>query len=367
MTLGVGRELSQRALVRLAAKAGAVKVAVLAGGLAVVFLFSLALIAVIFAAGSPGAQAGLSCKVVGHGQESPPANLIPLYEAAAARYRLGVRGPAILAAINFVETSFGTNMATSSAGANGWMAFLPSTWAEWGVDGDGDGDKDPYSAPDAIFSAANYLRDSGAPGNWHDAIFAYNHAEWYVEKVEREAAKFGGAVVCRRREAPALRGAAELRQFQTLYQPRSFRPVPASLWVGGGAAESVDARIWADVVWVLQTFHLRVTAARETGHNTHGDGTAVDLVPAAGVGWEQSAQAAAEALGWRASCGSSGTAPVCPLGPAIQFVGYNGYPGHGDPLHAGDNAHLHISWQGSSFGSAALSSPPDWVRVFPLR
>jgi hypothetical protein len=57
---------------------------------------------------------------------------------------------------------------------------------------------------------------------------------------------------------------------------------------------------------------------------------------------------------------------VCPLVPAIQFVGYNGYPMHGDPAHAGSNAHLHISWQSASFGCAGLCSPPRWVRVFPL-
>jgi hypothetical protein len=119
-------------------------------------------------------------------------------------------------------------------------------------------------------------------------------------------------------------------------------------------------------VWVLETYHLQVTAARETGHNTHGDGTAVDSVPATGRGWVETAQAAAEALGWRPNCGASGSAPACPLVPAIQFIGYNGYPDHGDPAHAGSNAHLHISWQGSSFGCSALCPPPRWVRVFAL-
>lgn len=122
-----------------------------------------------------------------------PKRLVPLYDEAAAKYKLGQKGPAVLAAINFVETSFGANMATSSAGANGWMAFLPSTWEVWGVDGDRDGDKDPFDAADAIFSAANYLHDSGAPARWWDAIFAYNHAGWYVEKVLRYARQFGEA------------------------------------------------------------------------------------------------------------------------------------------------------------------------------
>jgi hypothetical protein len=119
-----------------------------------------------------------------------PRKLAPIYQEAAVRYRLGERGPSVLAAINFVETDFGTNVATSSAGAEGWMAFLPSTFAEWGVDGNGDGAKDIFNAADAIFSAANYLHDSGAPDDWQAAVFAYNHADWYVEKVLRYARRF---------------------------------------------------------------------------------------------------------------------------------------------------------------------------------
>jgi hypothetical protein len=156
----------------------------LVGGLVAVVLS----IALAFS-GSPGcgteAVGGLSSQV--------PKKLVPIYEEAAAKYELGDRGPSVLAAINFVETSFGTNIATSSAGAEGWMAFLPSTFAEWGVDGNGDGVKDIFSAEDAIFSAANYLHDSGAPGDWREAIFAYNHADWYVDKVLRYAKQFAGS------------------------------------------------------------------------------------------------------------------------------------------------------------------------------
>jgi membrane-bound lytic murein transglycosylase B len=61
-----------------------------------------------------------------------PAQLVPLYEAAAAKYGLGPEGPAALAAINEVETSFGQNLSTSSAGAVGWMQFEPGTWAQYG-------------------------------------------------------------------------------------------------------------------------------------------------------------------------------------------------------------------------------------------
>jgi Transglycosylase SLT domain len=143
--------------------------------------------------GAPGC-AGSGAAVGGLGHQVPR-RLVPLYVGAAERYELGPRGPSVLAAINFVETDFGTNVATSSAGAEGWMAFLPSTFAEWGVDGNGDGVKDIFNAADAIYSAANYLHDSGAPGDWQQAVFAYNHADWYVEKVLRYARHFASGVV----------------------------------------------------------------------------------------------------------------------------------------------------------------------------
>jgi hypothetical protein len=367
---GHGRLVAREAAWLVARRVGALKLA----GVAVAvfaFLFVMFLMVALLGAATSSSQAkgGVRCVIVGEGEESPPRWLLPIYQAASDQYGLGVRGPSVLAGINFVETSFGTNVGTSSAGANGWMAFLPSTWDIYGVDADANGDRDPYDPLDAIFAAARYLKASGAPKDWYGAIFAYNHADWYVQKVEENAAKFAGPVVCTAVEEPvtvAVGGDALLQRAETLYRPRAFKAIPAALWVGGGSPEAVDARIWPDVIWVLRTFHLRVTAARESGHNTHGDGTATDLVPESGKGWDETARAAAETLGWREDCGASGTAPVCHLVPAIQFVGYNGYPGHGDPAHAGENAHLHISWQGASYGSGALSDPPAWVRVFPL-
>lgn len=126
------------------------------------------------------------------GSTGPPRNLIPIYIEAARRYNLGERGPQILAAINRIETDFGRlNEVTSSAGAIGWMQFMPATWDSYGVDGDGDGKADPYNARDAIHSAANYLSASGAPQEWYDAIWSYNHADWYVQDVIERATCYG--------------------------------------------------------------------------------------------------------------------------------------------------------------------------------
>jgi len=123
-----------------------------------------------------------------------PQSLMPYYDGAAGKYQLGPDGWAYLAAINNVETDFGQNMSTSSAGAVGWMQFEPGTWAQYGVTPSGA--KAPYGPAgwndpgDAIYSAANYLQASGAPGDWSTAIYVYNHAGWYVSKVEGIAAQY---------------------------------------------------------------------------------------------------------------------------------------------------------------------------------
>jgi hypothetical protein len=112
-----------------------------------------------------------------------PPVLIPMYQRAAAAYSLGPQGPAVLAGINEIETAFGTNLNVSSAGAVGWMQFMPATWEGYGVDANGDGVADPFNPEDAIFAAASYLSANGMPADTYGAIFAYNHADWYVSEV----------------------------------------------------------------------------------------------------------------------------------------------------------------------------------------
>jgi hypothetical protein len=116
---------------------------------------------------------------------------VPIYQRASAAYGLGPQGPSVLAAINGIETAFGTNLNVSSAGAVGWMQFMPETWSGYGVDANGDGVADPYDPEDAIFAAASYLLASGAPGDWYNAVFAYNHADWYVAEVLANAQCYG--------------------------------------------------------------------------------------------------------------------------------------------------------------------------------
>lgn len=342
-------------------------------GLLVVIAFVMG---IAIAAGGAGACGNGADEAAGTLKGEVPRKFVPIYQAAAAKYHLGPKGSAILASIHFNETSFGTNTEnTTGSGAEGQMMFMPETWAGYGVDANGDGKKDPFDAEDAIFAAARYLRASGAPGSWHDAIFAYNHAEWYVQRVIEDARRFQGERVeavagselgetC----APAIGGNAMLHHAQRLFQPREFKPLPQRLMAPERAPQEVDARIWPDAVWFLETYDLRVTAAREGGHQTHGDGTAMDLVPASGRGWDGTAKRAAEDLGWTEDCAASGVKPVCKLVPAIHFIGYNGYPLHGDPQHS-LLPHLHASWESSGYGSCpqVLCGPLEWVMAFPVR
>ena len=96
----------------------------------------------------------------------------------------------VLAAINKIESNFGQNMGPSYAGALGWMQFIPSSWLRWGMDADGDGIADPWNPDDAVFAAARYLAAAGAHESLSRAIFAYNHAQWYVDDVLRLARVF---------------------------------------------------------------------------------------------------------------------------------------------------------------------------------
>jgi hypothetical protein len=116
--------------------------------------------------------------------DQPPAFLIPIYKAAARRYHVPWT---ILAAINSIETDYGNNLSISSAGAIGWMQFMPDTWRMYGVDVSGGGRPNPYDPHDAIYAAAHYLAANGARTDLRQAIFAYNHAQWYVDEVLQRA------------------------------------------------------------------------------------------------------------------------------------------------------------------------------------
>jgi membrane-bound lytic murein transglycosylase B len=108
------------------------------------------------------------------GRAAPAGTLLGYYRGAQRHFR--VAWP-VLAAVNFVESAFGRMRNTSTAGAQGPMQFIPSTWASYGMGGD---IRDPH---DAVFGAANYLHANGAPRDYRGALYRYNPSRLYVDAV----------------------------------------------------------------------------------------------------------------------------------------------------------------------------------------
>jgi hypothetical protein len=134
-------------------------------------------------------------------QEIPP-NYLALYRSAADTCP-GLPW-SVLAAIGKVETNHGRLQApgvtsgANFAGAAGPMQIgvggkAGNTWAAYAVDADGGGAV--YYPVDAIFTAANYLCRNGANrgADVAGAVFAYNHADWYVTKVLAIASTYEAA------------------------------------------------------------------------------------------------------------------------------------------------------------------------------
>jgi len=116
----------------------------------------------------------------GPAQQLDYQELVGIWQSAGAAYGIPWQ---VLGAINKVESNFGRNMGPSSAGAVGWMQFMPDTWSRWGVDANADGIADPWNAQDAVYAAARYLAASGGQSDISRAVFSYNHAQWYVDEV----------------------------------------------------------------------------------------------------------------------------------------------------------------------------------------
>lgn len=209
-----------RALEPIAAVIGW-KVILIAAAVLAALLLCVFVILVFAALGGgfqPQGDAELVCGASGEAKETIPAEYLKLYQDAAQTYGEGSLDWAILAAIGVVETNHGhSTLPGVHSGANPWGAAGPmqfgiggaagNTWGAYGVDGNGDGARNVYDPEDAIPAAGNYLRANYrvAQGSEHArlrrAIWAYNHAPWYVDKVLAQAERYRGE--CREREGDA--------------------------------------------------------------------------------------------------------------------------------------------------------------------
>jgi hypothetical protein len=293
----------------------------IAGGAGLAALIGVAVLLLAWMAVVAGAGTSSSTCSVALRPGQVPSHLVDIFSSAADRYSLGADGPSVLAALTKIESGFGQNMGPSSAGAIGWTQFLPSTWAHFGVDADGDGTRDPYDPDDAIHSSARYLRASGAPQDWRRALFAYNHSQQYVSQVLELAEEFADPT------AVADCGVASGLVGDALRITGGGRLAA----VPGFPGQQVDERILADVVHLIRTYDVAVTAGyAPTGHKVHGEhplGLAVDLVPGPGGSWDDVDRLAR----WAEPQQNRPRAP-------FRWVGYDGDSNHGR------GHHLHLSW-----------------------
>ena len=174
-----------------------------------------------------------------------PPFLLPIYQACGTQYGIPWQ---VLASINRIETAFGTNLNVSTAGALGWMQFMPATWEMYGVDANEDGRKDPYNPVDAICAAARYLNAAGGAADLRTAIFAYNHADWYVDEVLLYANQYGRlpetlvSSLTGLTEGARFPVAADARYADDISERRALeRSKPGKRAVAGNAAEVISS------------------------------------------------------------------------------------------------------------------------------
>jgi len=200
--------MSMRIAVPLAALGALLAGLVALGSCTLLLAFAVARGAERFALGATTGGGGMLAGGGAAGAVAPSAeaqaDIPPLYLAlyvqAAARFDLDW---AVLAGIGRVECDHGRDPAPSctvegqlnSAGAGGPAQFLVSTWQRYGISANGQEPPDMWNPADAIFSMANYLRASGAPEDYRLAIYAYNHAWWYVADVLAWARRYSAVFV----------------------------------------------------------------------------------------------------------------------------------------------------------------------------
>lgn len=358
-------------------------------------------------------------------REIPPERLA-IYRRAGRRFDIDW---AFLASIGAQECNHGTCRGDNGSGCAGPMQISmrrgspcspgsgPTLWEQFGVDADRDGRTDVNDPADAIFTAARLLREAkGAPptggsyAQYRRAACNYYGAcsdgvAAYADQVMHRAVQYGfdGAGAPKASDPDGARttgtpdvleellagrgrcggsppatpatpaGGGKLGPVRRATTPRRLAALPRSAIAPGFGLMRCDARIVPNVVALVRRFRARVTACASI-HSLSGEhplGAAIDAVPSPTGSWRDVARLA-RALGWRPECAASGVAPACAK-PPFRFIGYNGYPSHGDPAHCvpcGGGPHLHLSWNTSASQGQPESRPrtrlfsPSWIDVF---
>ena len=339
-------------------------------------------------------------------QEISPWKL-KLYRAAAKRFDVDWT---FLASIGYQECGSGACREINPSGCGGAMQIavvrgsacspdpsVPTLWERYGVDADGDGKASITSPADSIFTGARILRPvMGAPrtggtyAQYREAACRYYGAcsdglVSYADEVMARAVQYGfrgagspepsdpaGAQPapsgsgCGAQQSPSggLGGAKRVKG------PAELKALPPD--ITPGTPEACDSRIVADVIYLARRFGQVVTDCYGLGHTPDGEhplGAAIDAAPKDG-NWANTMRLA-RAVGWQPSCAASGSRPTCAY-PPFRFVGYNGYPNHGDPAHCvpcSGGPHIHVSWQTSASPGMPENTarysyiPATWIEV----
>jgi hypothetical protein len=353
---------------------------------------------------------GVACLGGGQGETQPspsrsalgqiPTDRLRLYRAAGRGFDIDW---AFLASIGAQECGHGSCRGVNSSGCAGPMQIgvggaCGNIWDRYKVDGDRDGDTEVNDPVDAIFTAARILRQAKDAPPTGGSYQAYRQAACnyfgacsdatipYADQVMARAVQYGfqgpgspqptnpdqaSPVLVSAGGCAATPTSPKLGGARRAFAPRRLEALPGDVAAGGH--EICDARIVADVVYLARRFGVLVTDCYAAmGHAADGEhplGAAIDAVPR-DRDWRRTARLA-RAVGWEPTCASSGVRPAC-ADPPFRFVGYNGFPNHGDPGHCipcAGGPHLHISWQTSASPGQPDNrprygyQPADWVEV----
>jgi len=244
---------------------------------------ALALLIVVLISGTNGDSQLGQFKPSALALHDIPATYLSTYQAAGSRYKIGWE---YLAAIGKIETDHGRSTASGvHSGLNavgccaGPMQFSvvgkPSTWDSYAVDGNRDGKKSPFDPADAIPAAANYLKASGAPADWDRAIFAYNHAAWYVADVKHQAQLYRGAPVA----APGNLAGVGNPDAAALDSNPSITWAHPVTQLGDLRSRRVSPRLIALLALVAQRHQITITALASDHYpgTNHEAGRAADI------------------------------------------------------------------------------------------